>query len=370
MLGSLVQQAMDAQAAAAAPLEDGTRDWESEPDGADAGDTGGPVNEKPVNRRDLMLMSTEDLMNRTKKLEEAKEKKFGANKKTIDTLRMMSSNALDFITRCAEWEAGKTGIRNQKKEFEKALEEDPFPSTPAMDTAWRHKPDGCNSLKAAVLHRLKGVLDAHKDAKQCGDDVTAAIQWEEAQQLRKAVQIMNERFLNGTKAERVVKDCYGFCKQQEAGEKLRAEQRRRGAELSKEEVYRKWPCLAPGWTPSAERDAKRDAMRNGEAPIGRRANLATAAALVDEDMPRNEGMPRNAQEDFIAEQFGMAAAAAYGRDNRFAASPPRAPVRAYADPQLVQEYANGKRAAEAPGGPASKKQKPSADNSDSDDEFL
>ena len=51
-------------------------------------------------------------------MEAANEKKFGASKVTIDMLRLMSGNVLDFITRCADWEAGKAGIRTQKKDFQ------------------------------------------------------------------------------------------------------------------------------------------------------------------------------------------------------------------------------------------------------------
>lgn len=367
---SLVQQAMNAQIAAAAPPLDGdTHDWASDAgDGADANDAGeGPVNEKPepANKRELMLMSTEDLKKRTEKLEAANEKKFGASKTTLDMLRMMSSDALDFITRCAEWEAGRTGIRTQKKEFQKALEEDPFPRNQAMDSAWRNRPYGCNSLKKAVLLSLKTTLDALKAAQTQGDSVGASMRSVEAQELKKAVEIINDRLQTGSKAERVVKDCFGFCQQQEASEQVRAEQRRRGEEIPTEELYRRWPCLAPGWSISAERDAK----RNGEAPIRRhfQPKAAAAASLYEEEMPHNQGIQRQA--DFIADTFGEAAAASF-HDRRYNPSPARAPLRTHALPEEVQAYANGKRSALAQDGHPYKKQKPSASDSDDEDEFL
>ena len=86
-----------------------------------------------------------------------------------------------------------------------------------------------------------------------------------AQELKKAVATINERIQTGSKAEHVCKDAFGFCKQQEAGDQIRAEQRRRGAEIPTNELHSRWPCTAPGWSMSAERDA----ALNGEAPIGR-----------------------------------------------------------------------------------------------------
>lgn len=387
---SLVQQAMNAQiAAAAAPLDD-SRDWESDAgDGADANDAGeGPVNEKPkpANRRDLMLMSTEDLKKRTEKLEAANEKKFGASKTTLDMLRMMSADALDFITRCAEWEAGKTGIRTQKKEFQKALEDDPFHRSSVMESAWRNRPYGCNSLKKAVLINLKTTLEALKAAQTQGDSLGASMRSAEAQELKNAVDIINERMWTGSKAERVVKDAFGFCQQQEASEQVRADRRRRREEISTEELHRRWPCLAPGWSISAERDAK----RNGEAPICRpfQPKPAVAVGVAEEEMPHNEGPLRkrgsNARADFITDTFGEAAAASF-HDRRYNPSPPRAPLRANALPEEVQAYANGKRPAPhwepvptavvEGGHPLHpyKKRKPSAgepDDEDNEDDFL
>jgi hypothetical protein len=372
MLGSLVQKAMEAQSAVAAELPD-DHELESEAgDGADAIDAGeGPVNEKPgpVTRRDLMLMSTEDLEKRTKHLEEVTAKKFGANKTTLDMLRMMSSDVFDFISRCEEWEAGKTSIRTQKKEFQKALEDDPYPRNAAMDAAWRNRPYGCSSLKKAVLTSLKATLEAKEAARLQGDTVTVAMRSSEAQEIKKALEMMNERLKTGCMAERVVRDAFGFCKQQEAGEQVRAEQRRRGEDIPTAELYRRWPCLAPGWSISAER-AERDARSNGEAPIGSVSQSGAAARLAQE-MPRNEGLARNAQQDFIADTFGAAAASSF-QDRRYAASPPRAQPRTNALPEDVQAYSSGKRPATAQGGQPYKKKKPSDEDSDedSDDEFL
>jgi hypothetical protein len=384
-MASLVQQAMNAQIEANAPPLDDSRDWESDgPDGADAADgtADGPVNERPdngnpdaANRRDLMLMSTDDLKKRTAKLEALNQKKFGANKKTIDMLRLMSADAFDFICRCAEWESGKSSIRNEKKAFQNALQEDSLPRSPAMEGAWRSRPYGCTSLKKAVLLRLKDTLEEHGVAQTHGDVVGTATRWAEAQELKKALKIVNERAENGTMEQRVVKDAFGFCKQQEAGEQVRAEQRRRGEDIPKEELYRRWPCLAPDWSISAERDAK----RNGEAPIVYVPQRQAVPVATAADMPRKETA------DFIADQYGREAAAVWTDqssnpsgvsvaaqfaqpDRRYDASPERVPVRTNASPERVQAYADGKRQAPAEGSCNTKKQKRLVDNSDEDSE--
>jgi hypothetical protein len=377
MLGSLVEQAMEAQSAAAVAdtlPDDDNRDWESEAgDGADANDTGeGPVNEKPgpASRRDLMLMSSDELEKRTKQLEEINAKKFGASKTTLDMLRMMSADAFNFITLCEEWEAGKSGIRTLKKQFQNALLDDPTPRTEAMNRAWNNRSESCKTLKQAVLIALKTTLEALKTAQAQGDGVGASLHSIEAQELKKAVEIINERQKTGCKAEGVVKDAFGFCKQQEASEQASAERRRRGEEIPTEELYRRWPCLAPGWSISAERDAKR-VVKDAFGFCNQQESRAAAAASLGHGMPRNEGLAHNAQEDFIADTFGAAAASSF-QDRRYASSPPRAQPRTNALSEDVQAYSNGKRPALAQGGQPYKKKKPSDEGSsdNSDDDFL
>jgi hypothetical protein len=219
------------------------------------------------------------------------EKDVGASKETIFTLGNIAINALHLISLLADWNSGKPGVRRMKLAYERLVASEKNTLDGTMLEAWNSRPYGCKGgLKGALLARYNMLKErgyvaggnTESEIYKTGKAVKTFNSWVESSQLQK--------FFPG---------CGGFRKQQAASEKVRAIESRIGGPMDRDEMYKQFPCLQPGWPDQLgnrkldfelELDAR--ARRDAQEPLSpslaqaAQADQAMAAARKNEKVTR------------------------------------------------------------------------------------
>lgn len=196
-------------------------------------------------------------------------KEHGANQKTMDVLANIATDTFHFVQLCGDWGAGKTGVRRQKKEYDKMIYDAkndkkvamPARLTRVRDMAWSNRPLGVDDLRKAVLLYADFLRKKSKITKIVGDDKMTPM--EEVGLCNDIIEWLTKSANRKKGIQYFFTGAGGFRKEQQASNVVRAMQRRLGGALSKEELGKKWPCILQ---PFGNREAKKDAedKKNGK----------------------------------------------------------------------------------------------------------
>lgn len=191
----------------------------------------------------------------------------GANPATLDTLRAMSANRLEFLRFCDDWESGKASIRTRKREFEEIRVQDFVAPDKAITEAWTRRPVGCNSLKHAVLlriHTLRDHLDNIAENTNTKDmtkeEIFATLEagrqiiFGKLNALKRALK-KRKASQNQSMMPTSFPYAFGCCRQQEARDKIIAIERKLGGPMEKAVKNRRFPEQIKGWPFLQETDA-------------------------------------------------------------------------------------------------------------------
>lgn len=192
--------------------------------------------------REHLLKSKDELKAEEEAFRAKAEKDVGASKETIHTLGNIARNHMHFITLCAEWNAGKPGVRKTKLAFERLAASERHPYTPTMEYCWSNRPylfEG--GLKEACLYQFK--LLRKKGLEPDAD--TGRIQ-SDIYKIGKAVELLN-KWAGESQMDHFFPGHGGFRRQQAATQQVLEIERKDGGPMDREEKYRRFPCLRPGW---------------------------------------------------------------------------------------------------------------------------
>lgn len=192
--------------------------------------------------REHLLKSKDELKVEEEAFRAKAEKDVGASKGTIHTLGNIAKNRMHFIDLCAEWNAGKPGVRKTKLAFERLAASEQHPYTHIMTSCWSNRPylfEG--GLKEACLYQFKLLRKKGLDP----DADTGQIQ-SEINKIGKAVELLN-KWAAESQMDIFFPGHGGLRRQQAASQQVREIERRCGGPMDRGQKYKRFPCLRPGW---------------------------------------------------------------------------------------------------------------------------
>jgi hypothetical protein len=209
-------------------------------------------------KRKNLIKTVEDRADDLDRQNKQREKDIGASKQTIQVLKCMAVDEQDFIRLCDLWNRGDPGVKKSKRVFEELMNEEKHEYNGIMVEAWRHKPEGCGSLRSALLAYSKRFLDLRRvhgpdflvagnyklEMEKAGDDAVAVTVLSRLESIRLAIKTIDD-VKSSSSLTQYFPGCYRMCQLQEASAQVRQMQFHHGGPLDDEVKFQKFPVLKP-----------------------------------------------------------------------------------------------------------------------------
>ena len=221
-------------------------------------------------RRDLVKTNDEKKADFEREKKQ-KEKDIGASKQTIQALKCMASDPLDFIQKCYLWNINDAGVKKSKRIFEELHENERIELDATMVEAWVNRPINCHNLRSALLIYAKQYIDLKRiHGSEFKVQSAKKIKKFNKEHLDKIEMSLNDKIEDAptitvmTKLESITRALHKldeanrssqrevffpnsgrFCQQQDTSSEVRKIQFHLGSSMSFDELCEKFPIFTP-----------------------------------------------------------------------------------------------------------------------------